>query len=1687
MAMDERDRIDIIATLHDRFNKPADEIIRKMERMERQADDTGDSIDGLEESLDEESRTTRDNTKAFDENTKSRDKHSDAVDDQGKALAQSNRHLRANTDAVRDSIAPTQKAAQAHEEAAEATQDHGDAIERSRGAQRLATNDMRESRKILGAHTRTVNQARDAMVRMTETTDKNTESLRRSTQASKQARDERGRFTKATKEDAKAWDKWNTKVKKITGSIGNRFRPVGAFFQNYFKILGAFRAMLFSDIGAMIPQLITGIVAIGSAANATLAPLGRLLGNLGQIAPLIAAFAQTKVVFGFVKDGIGDALKVLNDTNATLEDLNKAQKELGDNTWDTAKALKQMGENFEPIKKAVRETFLEGMAPALGDLSDTYFPLLQKELTNTAGIMNGELREGLKGLQTPEKQKTIADVMERSSVASGLFVDIAWSLLDVFIELADAAGPAFLDTLEAVDGILDRFAGWIRDNKEGLTDFFNRSNDTAGNFFRGIGFILTGLSGISQAAKPLEDFLYGGLLDRLEGWSERMNDPAAQEEMRENYERMIPNLEAIGNLIGAILDGFKTVGESEYFAPLVNDLAENTIPLIFEYIKKLDETVGPPLMRIGDALSQMDPGVLTSILNPLGDALGALAWVLETVVPLFSALPRPMQEMVMYGAGLAAMGLPGLFMLLLGPLRLVDAVLKAFTERGLLARVKDGFEGLKKSFKGFKDTKLGKWLATVGSKFKSFFKPIGEFLKRFLPKGSGGLLARIFGKIAGKGVLAAIPVIGTVIGVLWLLWDVISWLWKNVEPFRNFVMGIWDWIVMAWKASIDWIVNTAVPWVVGAFLAIWDGIKAVGEWIGEFYTKWIKPIVDGFIWLGKIIFVTVATIAIVIGSVIGWIWKKLLWPFMKWFWGGFGKLIWEVLKWIGGLFVWLWEAAKWAWGGIVIAGQWLWDGLKWLVGAIADGFVWLWEGLKIVWGGIVDGFVWLRDKIAAVWAWVKDNIITPVINWFISWAVPLFKWIVGAVVNGFIWLRDKVTAVWAWIKENVIAPVVNWFMTWALPLIKNVISWLVGAFEWLRGKVTAVWAWIKDTVIGPTSNWFRDVIWPKISAVVGWLVDKFNWLRDRVSSAWDWIKDKIYGVYTDHIDPTIEKFKSAINTLKESFDVAKEAIGKAWDTIKDKAKEPVAFVIDKVYNEGIRPVWNNLAEAVNLDTRLAEVKWASRGYDTGGYTGPGSKYQPAGVVHADEFVIKKSSQRSLRRDAPGLLDALNDHGSKALGYDSGGWVKPFQGNYASNSPYGQRGGRLHAGMDFPTPSGTPLTAVSAGSVVDRSRFGPAGNKLSLQTDMKGIIAGYHHMSRFIASVGQQVSKGQIIGYSGNTGRSTGPHLHFSIKRDGKYVDPAPYLRGAGIAGTGEGGGWGWINPFDGMLDRFLNKLPGSGGFKDIAVASITKMVNGAKDWALSHADILGGAVDMASGAVDTLKTGATAARWSFTAARALRHTGDYTRENLASLLARISKESGGDPRAINTWDSNAKRGTPSKGLMQVIQPTFNAHRDRSLANDIYDPMANIVAAIRYTKSRYSSLQSGWGRPGGYFNGGLVNHMRYMGGPVETWGNTLVGEFGPEIFIPDSVGAPSILGLTGPELVSFDREGSILPHQAVAALSTVSNAPSSGGDTLYEDNHYDINVTVGAGATEVDVERAVKKAIHDIERKKKERR
>lgn len=126
---------------------------------------------------------------------------------------------------------------------------------------------------------------------------------------------------------------------------------------------------------------------------------------------------------------------------------------------------------------------------------------------------------------------------------------------------------------------------------------------------------------------------------------------------------------------------------------------------------------------------------------------------------------------------------------------------------------------------------------------------------------------------------------------------------------------------------------------------------------------------------------------------------------------------------------------------------------------------------------------------------------------------------------------------------------------------------------------------------------------------------------------------------------------------------------------------------------------------------------------------------------------------------PQVMPASIDNISSGFGYRS----DPFTGH-----------GAMHAGLDFKGAIGAPIHAAAKGLVSFVGQRSGYGNVVEISHG-NGLLTRYAHMSKFAAKVGQKVTAGDVIGAIGNTGRSTGPHLHFEVRINGRPVNPRPFL------------------------------------------------------------------------------------------------------------------------------------------------------------------------------------------------------------------------------------------------------------------------------------------------------------------------
>ena len=128
----------------------------------------------------------------------------------------------------------------------------------------------------------------------------------------------------------------------------------------------------------------------------------------------------------------------------------------------------------------------------------------------------------------------------------------------------------------------------------------------------------------------------------------------------------------------------------------------------------------------------------------------------------------------------------------------------------------------------------------------------------------------------------------------------------------------------------------------------------------------------------------------------------------------------------------------------------------------------------------------------------------------------------------------------------------------------------------------------------------------------------------------------------------------------------------------------------------------------------------------------------------------------------------------------------FTSNFGIRSDPFRGTAAMHAGVDIPGPTGTPIYATADGIVSNADRRGAYGNLVEINHG-KNIATRYGHLSKILVANGSRVQRGQLIALMGSTGRSTGPHLHYEVRIDGHAVNPVPFLTSADYLLAAESG------------------------------------------------------------------------------------------------------------------------------------------------------------------------------------------------------------------------------------------------------------------------------------------------------------
>ena len=237
--------------------------------------------------------------------------------------------------------------------------------------------------------------------------------------------------------------------------------------------------------------------------------------------------------------------------------------------------------------------------------------------------------------------------------------------------------------------------------------------------------------------------------------------------------------------------------------------------------------------------------------------------------------------------------------------------------------------------------------------------------------------------------------------------------------------------------------------------------------------------------------------------------------------------------------------------------------------------------------------------------------------------------------------------------------------------------------------------------------------------------------------------------------------QDALEAEKEELEVVKEEMDAAQAVLDEKRAEADA-VLDELVKKGYELEELYAQMEADEDAIMNEIAQKEKEYN--------EAKRREWIQYMSTYVTQPPATQ------PGGGGGTTSSGG---GASSSGWLVPCAYR-AVSSPFGPRpaptagASTNHQGVDLSAPQGTPIYASRTGIVTTATYGKSAGYYVSINHG-DGFSSIYMHMTNYIVSKGQAVSAGQVIGYVGSTGVSTGPHLHFGISYNGVYVNPANYV------------------------------------------------------------------------------------------------------------------------------------------------------------------------------------------------------------------------------------------------------------------------------------------------------------------------
>lgn len=650
---------------------------------------------------------------------------------------------------------------------------------------------------------------------------------------------------------------------------------------------------------------------------------------------------------------------------------------------------------------------------------------------------------------------------------------------------------------------------------------------------------------------------------------------------------------------------------------------------------------------------------------------------------------------------------------------------------------------------------IGPLLLILGGLAGAVSNVAGLFATGGLLNGALGSASAAFGLGAegvvgmGSSLAALTGPVAIVVAVIAGLVAILVGAYQSSETFRNSVSGAFESIKNTVQDAFGRISEALGP-AMESFQGFATGLTPVLQQIGDFIGTYIVPVVEQFI--GSFIngfaniIVAIAPFIAAIGNLLSFI----------------GNFVGLVVALLNGDWSAAWQFAQ-AMGQnavdfLVNVFQGLYNWVSLIFQSILDFIVGIWAGIvqrtTDTWNGIVT-------FLQTAWQLIYDNTIGKITE------------LAKGIAKKWEETKSDTQTKWTNIRDDL-ANKVGEIYSNVTSKIKETTDDVASKWQASKDDSQAKWAAIRDDLAQKAGEIFLNVT-DKVREIVEDLPGKWQEIKETAGTKWQEVKDniisKIQNLPTDLKNIASDMINQMVAGIQETAGNVYGAVTSLVNDVITKFKEGfgihsparVMLEIGKYIVQGLINGLNGDNLMVFVNNMVEDIKAA---FANGNFN----------LKAAIDFIGSGAAE---------FFKSIGIGGS-----DFGSLVAPVSGGITSWFGYrddvGDVGSRYHQGIDIGVPEGTPVGAAGAGTVTQAGWYGGYGNAVIIDHG-NGLETLYGHLSEVLVNVGDLVSQLQLIGLSGNTGNSTGAHLHFSVIKDGEQVDPASifgYASGTNYATAG---------------------------------------------------------------------------------------------------------------------------------------------------------------------------------------------------------------------------------------------------------------------------------------------------------------